>query len=210
MDDTWLQRWREGRIGFHEDGGSELLRRHWPRQSPGSRVLVPLCGKSVDLLWLASQGLQVVGVELSELAVRAFFDENGLEFDTLRAGRLLEFRALSVPITVVCGDYFAFTCPPCDAVFDRGALVAVQPTERERYIAHTRTLLTATASVLLITLSYDQGAVDGPPFSVDDAAAKKYWPDLRRVLARDDLETASPKFRKAGLSEVIESVWVSG
>lgn len=209
MDDIWLQRWREGRIGFHEDGGSELLRRFWPRQNPGSRVLVPLCGKSVDLLWLASKGLQVVGVELSELAVRAFFDENGLQFEELRAGRLLTFRALDVPVTVVCGDYFDFTGPPCDAVFDRGALVAVQPAERQRYIAHTRRLLSDAASVLLITLTYDQSAVGGPPFSVDEVAAKNYWPNLRCVSARDDLETAPPKFRNAGLSEVIESVWVS-
>ena len=76
MLDTWLERWRDGRTGWHETDGSALLKRHWPRLVRGSRVLVPLCGKSVDLLWLASQGLEVSGVEISGLAIRAFFDEN--------------------------------------------------------------------------------------------------------------------------------------
>ena len=72
MLDQWIERWREGRTGWHEVDGSALLRRHWPRLVRGSRVLVPLCGKSVDMLWLASQGLEVTGVELSEIAARAF------------------------------------------------------------------------------------------------------------------------------------------
>lgn len=209
MENIWLQRWSEGRIGFHEAEGSDLLRRYWSPQEPGARVLVPLCGKSKDLLWLAGQGLQVLGVELSELAVRAFFEENELEFTAEQSGELLEFRAATVPITLFCGDYYAFSCPPCDAVFDRGALVAVEPDERDAYARHTRSLLKEDAFVLLITLSYDQQAVNGPPFSVDEQAVGNYWGKLRCIAERSDLETGSPKFRKAGLSELTESVWAS-
>ena len=42
--DFWLQRWKEGQIGFHRDQVMPLLESHWPslRLPAGSRVLVPL------------------------------------------------------------------------------------------------------------------------------------------------------------------------
>src|SRR3546814_8142059 len=78
--DFWQQRWRDNRIGFHRDGVLPLLEKHWPSLglATGSRVFVPLCGKSLDMAWLAARGHRVLGVELSPLAVGQFFDENGL------------------------------------------------------------------------------------------------------------------------------------
>jgi len=75
--DFWHQRWREGRIGFHQDRPTPLLLEHWPalELTVGSQVFVPLAGKSLDLVWLAAQGYRVLGVELSPLAVAQFFDD---------------------------------------------------------------------------------------------------------------------------------------
>ncbi|MGB5485800.1 MAG: thiopurine S-methyltransferase, partial [Lysobacterales bacterium] len=61
----WHSRWESGNTGWHQPGGSSALRKFWPGLHPGGRVLVPLCGKSPDLLWLAKQGYDVTGVELS-------------------------------------------------------------------------------------------------------------------------------------------------
>jgi thiopurine S-methyltransferase len=209
MHEVWLERWREGRIGWHEVDGSGLLRRHWPRLMRGSRVLVPFCGKSVDLLWLAAQGTEVVGVEISEVAVRAFFAENDLGFEIRDDGDSLCYQATSAPISLYCGDYFKFRGQSCQALFDRGALVAVPGSERERYVTHTNSLLESDAFKMIITLEYDQHVVAGPPFSIDAAQVRNYWPDIERVYSHNDIETGSPKFRKAGLTEVIESVWTS-
>jgi len=76
----WHQRWQHGETGWHQDEVNLHLQEHWPRLGvrPGEKVFVPLCGKTLDLLWLAGQGLQVLGVELSPIAVEAFFGENGL------------------------------------------------------------------------------------------------------------------------------------
>ncbi len=73
--DFWQERWAHNEIGFHLDDVHPGMRRHWPRLAlpDGATVLVPLCGKSLDLAWLAGQGFNVVGVELSEKAVEAFF-----------------------------------------------------------------------------------------------------------------------------------------
>jgi thiopurine S-methyltransferase len=209
MKKNWLTRWENGHIGWHQENGSKALRKFWPRLAPGSRVLVPLCGKSTDLLWLAEQGYAVTGVELSEIAVRAFFDEADIAFEFKKNGELIWFRGLEHQITVVCGDYFQFSDQPYDALYDRAALVALAPPIRPAYIQHTKNLLKPGAAQLLLTLEYDQSRVDGPPFSVLPDEVKSYWPKLRRAGDRNDSKNMPAKFRDGGLSEIVEAVWVS-
>jgi len=48
--DYWLERWREGRTAFHLADANPRLIEHSVVFSEASRVLVPLCGKSADLL----------------------------------------------------------------------------------------------------------------------------------------------------------------
>ena len=83
----WQQRWQTNQIGFHEATPHPLLLRHWPRLTlaPGSRVFVPLCGKSLDLLWLRTQGHEVIGVELSAIGVDAFFAEAALMYEAIKS-----------------------------------------------------------------------------------------------------------------------------
>ncbi len=205
--EDWLGRWHEGRIGWHEQGGSAALKEFWPTLAPDSRVLVPLCGKTVDLLWLADRGLDVVGVELSEIAVEAFFAEQNLAFRRDDSGSLPAWTAVDKKLTVYCGDYFDFSCDPCDALFDRGALVALPETLRPAYAVHTKTLLKTTASQVLVTLEYEQQRVAGPPFSVLADEVLRYWPDMHRVCEHNDIAAAPPKFRQAELDEFLEVVW---
>ena len=79
--DFWHARWQENRIGFHLPETHHLLVRYWPvlQTVPGERILVPLCGKSLDMLWLLEQGCRVTGIEISRIAVEAFFAENRIE-----------------------------------------------------------------------------------------------------------------------------------
>lgn len=206
MPEPWIERWREGRIGWHEPDGNRSLQKHW--RATGRRVLVPMCGKSRDMLWLAMQGNEVVGIEVSDIAVRAFFDENGLEF-AVDGDKALVYRAKDVPITIICGDYFAFDAHGFDAHYDRGALVALPADERPAYAAHTNALLTSDALQLVITLEYEQELADGPPWSVATEEVLGYWPRLERVNSYEDLENAPPKFRDAGLTSFREVVWRS-
>jgi thiopurine S-methyltransferase len=206
MSEEWLERWLVGRIGWHEDGGNAALKRHW--SASGRRVLVPMCGKTVDMLWLEDQGNEVVGVELSDIAVRGFFEENELAF-TKHPGELTEYRARDRRISLYCGDYFAFAGGQFDAHFDRGALIAMNPPVRPRYAEHTSSLLSPDAYQLVIALEYDDTVAKGPPFPVPADEMLSYWPHLARVEARDDIENGPPKFRDAGLREMIEVVWRS-
>lgn len=201
---AWLDRWAEGRIGWHEVHGNAGLMRYW--QATGKRVLVPLCGKSPDLLWLAERDNAVVGIELSEVAVEAFFRENALPFR--RDGT--DWHAVGRNLTIRCGDFFDFEAGDFDAHYDRGALIALPEERRPAYAARLRALLSPDCYQLIITLEYDQDAGTGPPFSVPAQEVRSYWPGLERLDARDDIDNAPPKFRDAGLVQMHEVVWRSG
>jgi thiopurine S-methyltransferase len=204
MSDTWIERWREGRIGWHEADGNEGLKKYW--RATGKSVLVPLCGKSQDMVWLADQGNEVTGVEVSEVAVKAFFEEQQLDYDVV-AGELPAYRAKEKPITIYCGDFFALTRTNCDAHYDRGALIALRSDLRPTYVRHVNTLLPAAVDRLVITLEYDQSIAQGPPFSVNEQELLSYWPELKVVDFYDDIENGPPKFHEAGLKRMIETVW---
>ncbi len=206
MHDAWLERWQIGRTGWHEEGGNRNLKKHW--RANGKRVLVPLCGKTPDLLWLEAQGNEVTGVELSEIAVAAFFAEHDLAYERSE-GVLNEYRAIERRITLYCGDYFAFTQTGFDAHYDRGALVALSPDLRTEYARHTTSLLTAGAEQLVIGVQYDQSVCDGPPYSISADEMRTHWPHLEIVATIDDTANAPPKFLEAGLGLMHETVWRS-
>jgi len=204
MTEQWLVRWQEGKIGWHEAQGNSSLQKHWT--AVGKRVLVPLCGKSQDLIWLERQGNQVVGVELSDIAVKAFFDENEIAYSLIE-GALTAYVAKERSITIYCGDYFEFSEGPFDAYYDRGALIALPAEMRPTYLKHTQSLLSDGAAQLIICLEYDESIATGPPFSVPAHEILKFWPNLERVVAYDDIQNGPPKFREAGLGEMIEVIW---
>ena len=170
-------------------------------------MLVPLCGKTRDLLWLEQQGNEVVGIELADMAARAFFEENELAFD--HDATTSTYRARDRRIEIVCGDYFEFDGGPFDAHFDRGALAALPAGMRPGYAAHTSSLLSDDAYQLVIVVEYDETVGTGPPFSVLADEVQAYWPTLERVDRYDDIDNGPPKFREAGLKEMFENVWRS-
>ena len=202
--ESWLERWREDRIGWHEHEGNASLKKHW--RARGRSVLVPLCGKSVDLAWLAGLGNRVVGVEVSQIAVEAFFAEQQFDF-TVTDGALRRYDAVEADITIYCGDFMALTGVQCDAHFDRGALVALHADVRPKYAAHVRSLLSSDAEQLVITVSYDQAVADGPPFSIGDDELQDYWPGLKCIDHYDDTDNAPPRLLEAGIEVFTEKVW---
>ncbi|MCA9677575.1 MAG: methyltransferase domain-containing protein [Myxococcales bacterium] len=164
MTTPWHDRWREGRIGFHEGQPNTFLERHLAHLGTARRVLVPLCGKTEDLAYLAAAGHQVVGVELVPEAARAFFDEH----PDLPPGA----------VEIVVADIFATdraTVGAVDALWDRAALIALPADARARYVAHLRTLLAPGARGLIVTIEYPQDRTDGPPFAVFEDELRRLW-----------------------------------
>lgn len=203
----WQARWQEGRIGFHQDAPTPLMLKHWPSLAiaPGTRVFVPLCGKSHDMAWFAAQGLDVLGVELSPLAVRQFFEEHGLQPQVTSSMMGEHFRA--GPIEIVCGDAFALDdalLATCGAVFDRAALIALPPQLRARYASELYSRLPAGCRGLLVTLEYPQTEKAGPPFSVrEDEVRSLFGADWSiAVLERRDILDVQPAFVDEGVTRL--------
>lgn len=203
--DFWLQRWRENQIGFHQAQPTPLLVEHWSSigVAPGAKVFVPLAGKSLDLLWFASRGHRVLGVELSQLAVEQFFAEHGLTPETRESRYGRHYRAGDVEL--ICGDAFALDAPAlagCGAVFDRAALIALPPAMRPRYAGELYARLPQGCRGLLITLEYPPEEKQGPPFAVSEAEVRElYGREWNiEVLERRDILAQQPGFQAEGVS----------
>lgn len=208
----WQERWARNQIGFHLPEVNPYLQRHWPKLAlaEGAKVLVPLCGKSLDLMWLASCGHRVLGVELSERAVEAFFSEQGLVPRISQRGVFKVYQADL--IEVWCGDFFALDAEAladCSALYDRAALIALPPLMRAQYAGHLNALLRPGCQGLLITLDYDQTQKAGPPFAVTDDEVKvllgSHW--TVQVVEEQDILGESWKFVQDGVTRLEERVY---
>lgn len=198
--DFWNERWKTNQIGFHEGAPNAHLRRHWTEHVPkGGRVLVPLCGKSHDMVWLAERGHGVVGVELSERACNAFFQERKLRPRRSVAGPFIARQR--GPYTLFQGDIFDLN-DQFEAIWDRAALVALPPELRPRYAAHMRASLRPGGVMLLVTFSYDQAKRDGPPFSVPTEEVQRLYPGAELL---DRAEVDEERWRPIG--GLVEEIW---
>lgn len=205
--DYWQQRWAEGRTGWHQPEVNALLRQQWPTLSlpDNSRVFVPLCGKSEDMVWLAAQGHRVLGVELSHEACAAFFAEHGLDPEVSTHGPFQRYR--SERIELLAGDVFDLGTPDlaeCTGCYDRAALIALPTAMRERYAQQVLGKLPGGCRGLLVTLEYPQGEKDGPPFSVDAREVARLFAPHWRIeqLERRDILAQQPGFQAEGVTRL--------
>lgn len=210
--DFWQQRWQEGRIGFHQDRETPLMLKHWPSlQVPaGSRVFVPLAGKSLDMLWFASQGYRVFGVELALAAIEQFLAERALHAETRASAAGQHYRAGDLEL--VHGDVFAqdpAELAACDAVYDRAALIALPPALRQRYASEVYGRLPGGCRGLLITLEYPQAEKAGPPFSVEEDEVRALFSPQWEVgvLERREILSQQPNFIADGVSALQTGVY---
>ncbi len=202
----WHTRWNSNQIGFHQKDINAMLMGQLKALdlSPGSRIFVPLCGKSHDIVWLLSQGYSVVGAELSKLAIDQLFEELNLIPEISTIGVLLHYHAPDIDIFV--GDIFnldAEIIGQTDAVYDRAALVALPQDMRERYAQHMP-WLTNTAPQLLICFEYDQSIMQGPPFSINAQEVERLYGDHYSLTP---LAHADVKGGLKGVCSAIETAW---
>ena len=204
----WRQRWREGRIGFHRTDVMPWLQKHWPALAlpKDSRVLVPLCGKTLDMPWLAAQGHRVLGVELSDLAIEQFLAENHLSAQAQTSPQGILFDA--GPIQLLQGNAFTLddaTLATCTGIYDRAAMIALPPDLRQRYFETVYARLPVGTRGLLITLEYPQQEKPGPPFAVTEAEIRKRFADAWQVdcLERRDILAHEPGFGTTALETVV-------
>jgi thiopurine S-methyltransferase len=205
----WIQRWGEGRIGFHREHAQPWLVAHARRVAPrGDECwLVPLCGKAVDLEWLERRGHSVVGVDVAEKALRSFLAERARRFAEHPSPPFHVFA--SGRIELLCGDFFALDPArhgAFDAMLDRAGLIAFPPQRRPDYAAKLLELLAPRGRLLLIGLEYEQARMEGPPFSVARAEIERLFAGTCRIetLGAKSVLEEEPRFQAKGLDALTE------
>jgi thiopurine S-methyltransferase len=202
----WHERWEANEIGFHQSRPTPLFVTYFNELglTKGSRVFVPLCGKTLDIGWLLKNGCRVAGAELSEIAITQLFAELGIEPKITDLGTVKHYSAINIDIFV--GNIFDLTCNmlgPVDAIFDRAALVALPEDVRIRYAKHLIDI-TVGSPQLLITYAYDQSLRQGPPFSVSPEEVNRHYKDHYEI---SPLETLDVGGGLRGQITAKETIW---
>lgn len=212
----WHERWQSDQLGFHQAEVNARLVEHWPALDPWlgppaeAAVFVPLCGKSLDMVWLRERGHPVVGIELSAIAIRDFFAAVDVTPRIEEQGPLV--CSSGAGYTLYCGDFFDLgpeQLADISGVYDRAALIALPPELRARYVEHSIRILPPDVSILLIGLEYDQARMSGPPHSVPPSEIERRYGGAFEIerLASSGWGQAQERFRERGLDEWCETVF---
>ncbi|CBL44157.1 Thiopurine S-methyltransferase [gamma proteobacterium HdN1] len=220
--DFWHEKWQKQEIGFHKTEINPLLQKYWSALdiATPAHILVPLCGKTLDIVWLRQQGYQVTGIELSEIALDALAHELNTQLglamvkqrndDPANGYYRLDYQGEGVHL--IGGDFFSTTAEeigPVSAVYDRAALVALPKELRSPYTQHLRKI-SNDAAQLLITLDYEQAQMAGPPFAINEAEVFEHYTktfECKR-LHREELIHEEPRFQALGLQSFRQQVYL--
>ena len=208
---TWQLRWKEGRIGFHLPYVNPYLKKYstkFLQKSPKS-VFVPLCGKTLDMIWLAKRIKKVVGIELVSHAIEEFYNENNLSHSIFPFGKLKLFKNDSIDI--FHGDFFKLTKEQTglfQAIYDRASLIALGHKERQRYVEHLMSFLASNGTLLLITLEYNQDQMSGPPFSIPKKELETLFARYGKLELLETRDILDERLRNKGLEKIIEQAYL--
>ncbi len=218
--DFWLERWNNNEIGFHQQEMNPYLAYFYGAKGPPAeqreklKVFVPLCGKSRDMLWLSQNGYKVFGVECSERAVKDFFEENALSYKHVEKDdhAFYQTSEQTSVIEIFQGDFFSLQKDDLDNItdiYDRASLVALPLDMRKQYADKMAELQNPGIRTLLVTLSYDQSEMNGPPFSVSEDNVNELYSDYFSIekLCFKDTIGSEPRMQDRGLTSLVETVY---
>jgi len=210
----WKKAWVDGRTAFHQGQTSPHLVRHLPLLNikENDHILLPLCGKTLDLLYLQDMNLKVTGIEISELAIEQFQAEHPREYKRAQKNNFTVYQ--NQKLEIWNGDFFEFhseITSPIHYVFDRAAMVALPFELRKQYAQKLCEFLKLGAKLLLVTFEYPQEKVQGPPFSVTRSEVEIFYKEFKvQEIYREAATVTGPKFVEAGINQVENVCYLIG
>lgn len=213
--EDWSNRWREGRAGWHLEGVHQMLAKYFANEIVQDRtdlkIFVPLCGKAKDLKWMHDQGHRIVGVEFDELVVRELFDEAGIALASVeKIGGLQRFSSQDGRFKVYQGDFFLYKqeyeSELMDGIWDRGSLVAVNISDREKYASIITSAMSPTCRYLLDTLEYNVAEYTGVPHCVTNDEIKHLYDSKCEIKFLENRDALVERWKKQGMTRFEENV----
>ena len=209
----WINRWETNRIGWHAEQVNRHLIKYLDKLglSSGESIFVPLCGKSNDMLFLLENDINVIGVELSNIAIEQFFLENHLDYLVSDVDKFTLYEGNGIKL--YCGDFFDLKIKHLEnvrAIYDRASLIALNEGLRQKYAKHLSDIIEFDARILLLTLNYPQHQRSGPPFAVSKEEVKQLFNgsfDIQELYCIEDIEN-EPMFQNLGVDFVEKAVYL--
>ncbi|XP_078541931.1 putative thiopurine S-methyltransferase [Lissotriton helveticus] len=210
----WKKKWEQKKTSFHKDHVHRLLQAHLNsllNNRTGLRIFFPLCGKVVDMKWLADMGHMITGVDVSEIGLKGFFTEQNIPYveeDVPEIPGAKLFKSSSGNISLYCCSFYDFIRIPAkyDGIWDRGSLVAINPRDRERYAKALLSLMEQDCCYLLITVSYNPDLIEGPPFYVPDSVIEKLYGESCTIKLLETVDALDDRTRGWGLDYFWETI----
>ena len=209
----WIERWESNRIGWHAEQVNRHLIKYLDRfeLSTGESIFVPLCGKTNDMSFLVKEGLNVIGVEMSNIAIEQFFSENQLDYVISKVDKFILYEGTGIKL--YCGDFFDLKSKHLEnvtAIYDRASLIALNEELRQKYVKHLSDIIGFDARILLLTLNYPQHQRSGPPFAVSKEEVDQLCNgsfDIQELYCIEDIEN-EPMFQNLGVDFVEKAVYL--
>ena len=163
--DFWLDIWQKNQTRFHQENFNRHLTKFITdlKLAKKTKTLVPLCGKTLDLLFLKSLDLDITGIEISHLAIKQFFLENNLKIER-QHNNIYQYDE---NLKIICTDFFSYqNNQKFSFVYDRASLIALSKEDRKKYVNVLKSILEKNAKILIIILEYTSTKDIAPPYSV--------------------------------------------
>lgn len=170
----WSHRYESGQTPWIINHVHLALEKFFDKLNPGGhpkKVLVPMCGMSVDMSWLADKGMEVIGVDISRQAVTSFVSQSGQDWTVAAAPKLgsdaQTFTRKDGKIKLYCGDVLKFTEKlegKFDMVYDWFGLHVLNPQKRLIYGKTLKKLLNPGGRLLLEAIAYDKNLLQDENF----------------------------------------------
>ncbi|KAG9479202.1 thiopurine S-methyltransferase [Eleutherodactylus coqui] len=215
--EDWKEKWETRNIGFHVANVHPLLAEFLNEMQDGRtqmNIFFPLCGKAVDMKWLADMGHNIVGVEVCEMGLREFFTEQDIPYtEEVVAGipGAKVFKSTSGNISLYCCSIYDITdsvIGKFDGVWDRGAMVAVNPKDRQRYANVVLSLMAKDCRYLLVTFEYDPKLIKGPPFYVPESDIENFLGPSCTVKLLKKIDALTDRQKQWGLDFCFEKIYL--
>ncbi|KAM4028207.1 thiopurine S-methyltransferase isoform 2-T3 [Anomaloglossus baeobatrachus] len=216
-DDDWKHKWEIKNIGFHEKEIHPLLVEFINEMQYGRtklNIFFPLCGKVVDMKWLADKGHNVVGVDVCEIALKEFFVEQNIPYneetvDEIPGAKV--FKSVSGTIALYCCSIYDLSpsvIGKFDGIWDRAAFVAVNRRDRERYTNVLLSLMAKDCRLLLVTVEYDPKLHKGPPFYVPESDIETFLGPSCTYKLLKKMDAFTDKQKKWGIDFYFENLYL--